>query len=133
MREMDSENKDNKSEAPELPPGWTVFEAKIGTDRWRVCATHDNGSRWQVSSGHGNRDTAMRWAWMHFGITREQWAHAQECVRRLPELEAELDTAREALSEARRQRDSDHRALLGEPPLPTPNWTHRFPWEPTND
>ena len=37
MREMDSENKDNQSEAPELPPGWTVFEAKIGTDRWRVC------------------------------------------------------------------------------------------------
>ena len=85
---MDSENKDNKSAA------WAEYPvaANVGGTT-HVCISPLAGGSCESHAGHpvnwcASCITRLRASRDEF---RGQWAHAQECVRRLPEVEAERD------------------------------------------
>ena len=113
--EMDSENKDNKSAAPDLPQG---YSRGIAERPW-ICF-RDSDSEGMTD------DEAWAEALGPLGITREEWAHAQECVRLAGELGvSEFTSGRRERAELRaraeraeacehfnRQRKNEHAATV---------------------
>ncbi len=64
--------------APELPPGWRLFDddsTGLRTVRgWSVRAPSWSSGMYEVSGRHRCRDAAASAAWSHFGITRQRYA-----------------------------------------------------------